>query len=504
VRGWSLALLLAIAAGVTGCGDEALWTRWRAERARWQAEREIRRIELHPSLASVRDFQRAEGWLDRVVRIAPFERWASASAPGDPQVAREVAVISGRAIVRRAELDLMRARRPEAIAALQRAYERAEALPEVAREAAFRCAQALDQADRHDEALAWWQRCAERFSPYDSTTGLPVPEVVEAASTAATRLREHPSASGPPTADALLSKVEGRLAEALARPRPGAEPASELAWRALAALRTQKGDATGAMQALRAALPSASGDEARGALLLDLGRTALAAHAPDTARAYASWAGELGGEARREALQVIARSWEIAAMPDSAIAAWSRLIEEYPKAQDSAAESRFRRGRILESIGRWEAARTEYRTLAATFPSHPYSFEGQLRIVQHHVQNHEPDLAKHEAEHLVEAMDNLIATQHDDGVQRAARRTRGEALLAMGDPARAFAALADVWRRWPNTPAGVEAAWKAVEVAAGPLADRAASDSVLSEIASGAPDPEERLRARERLHRRAE
>ena len=499
IRAVRVLLVLLAAATVSGCGDPALWTRWQAERARWRADREIRRILLNPTLASVRDFQRAERDLELVGRIAPIERWTSPSRPGDPGVARQVAVISGRALVRRAELDLMRARRPEGILALANAFERTRMLPEVARAAAYRSAQALDQAGREGEALAWWIRLAREFEPYDAATGLPVTEVLEGASQAARRLERGAPAPDGVTPRTLLAGVEQRLATALDHPAPGTEPPSELAWRALGAIRTEMGDAEGAMRALRAALPSARTDDARAMLVLDLGRAALAAQWPDSARAYARWAGASGGEIRMEALHVIARSWEIAARPDSAIDAWSRLIEEYPKAQDSAAESRFRRGLLLEGIGRWEGARSEYRALAATFPSHPYSFDAQLRIVQHHVRTGEPDLARSEAEHLVEAMDYLIATQHDDAVQRAARRTRGEALLAIGDHARAFAAFADVWRRWPSTTTGVEAAWKAADVAAGPLSDRAASDSLLAEIASDAPSPEERLKARERL-----
>lgn len=497
MSGGRVLLGLALAVTAAGCGDPALWARWRVERARWAAEREIRRIELTPQLATARDFTRAAALLDRAATIAPLERWAAPGAPGDPAVAREVAVLTGRALIRRAELDLMRARRPEGITALESAFHRARALPEVARDAAHILASALDHLGRDDEALEWWRRLATDFAPYDPATGRPVEPVLEAARIASRRLEQR---GRPEAGDSVLAGVERRFAAGLdaTTVAPG-----ERAWRALGGLRTLRGDPHGALHALRSALRGAATAEVRATLLLDLGRAALAAGWPDSARAYAAVPARMGGEARRHALRLEARAFEAAGAADSALATWARLIEEYPKAQDSAAEARHRRGAILEGLGRWEAARSEYRTLAAAHPSHPLAFESLLRIVQYHVARGEREIARLEAGRLVENMDYLIATQHDEGVQRAARRTRGEALLAVGDHARAFEALAEVWRRWPATPGGVEAAWKAAEVAAGPLADRAASDSLLAEIAGGALDPEDRVRARSRLGRPA-
>jgi tetratricopeptide (TPR) repeat protein len=485
----------AIAITLAGCGDPALWARWRAERGMWIANRRVERIDLRPSLATDGDWNRAAAAFDAVARAFPVERWSVPGAPGRPAIAREVAVISGRARLGRATLDFRRGRSGEAAAAYADIFARCGALPEIAREAAAGYARALARDGRESEALGWWDRLSRDFDLLDPASGEPVRAVLDGVARAAeTRARDGDAA----TADSVRSAAVRRLEAAIAA--RGADRAGEAAYRALAGLRLDRGDAPGYRAAMRSALTRAGSNERAALVAREIAQVSLARGDADTAIVYAGWTARgFGGAARLEGMRLEAHAWEAAGSPDSALAAWTRLLEAYPKAQDAVAESRFHRGALFESLGRWEQARSELRALVASQPSHPLALAALERIVDHHVRAGELELAKLEGRRAVEVLDYLISTQHDPDVQRAARRTRARILVEVEDWTRACDALADVWLRWPGTPAGDSSAWEAAGIAAGRLHDRRRADSLLTALAAGGSDSTLRAAARTRI-----
>ena len=225
----------------------------------------------------------------------------------------------------------------------------------------------------------------------------------------------------------------------------------------------------------------------RAEIVLQLGECALEAGRPDSARAYAFWVERGFTDGRGEGILLEARAWELRGPPDSALDAYERFLDAYGDSPSQAAV-RFRRGMILERIDRWEQARSEFRALAAEQPSHPLAFAALLRIVNHHAVRGERDLARFEGRHGIETLERLIATHGDPGVVFAARRTRAEVLLLIEDYAAASQAFAELWSRYPETPAGMAAGVRAAQVAEQRLGDRRRALDLYRDLATHATD----------------
>ncbi len=494
----ALALLPAlVAALVAGCGDPVLWARYRAEREFWRARRLAERAGARPGEAAGADYRRAVEAFRAIPARFPAAVWAGARRGS---MAREVGAVSGRAAIACARLEELRGQADLALAGYAGATRDYASIPVVALEAAAARADLLSRLERGAEALDAWIGVARDYPLVDPEGTKALQPALDAPLRAAAMLDR---AGRGAERDSLLEAAEVRLLESLtSAPGGAAAPALCLA---LAALRQQRGDLDGALEALRRTLREPA-DRANAPLrVLALARASLEGGRPDSARAYAEWA-ERGfdGRVRAQGMLYTARAWEAGGPPDSALAAYARLLEAYPKAQDSSAEARFRRGDIFERRGSWEPARSEYRALAAAQPTHPLSFEAVLRVVQHHARLGEDDLARMEARRALATMDYLIATQRDETVEQWARRTRAELMIATGDAEAACGALADLWRRYPGTPLGTDAGLKAAGLAELALGDRTLALELYREVAAGARDPDARRRARaaaERLQR---
>jgi hypothetical protein len=493
-RGFPLIALTLLAVTLAGCGDPALWARWRAERALWLARRAVRRIDVRPQLATDADFRRAAVRYDRLIADYPAAVWMGERPPGSPVLARDVAVIAGRAAIERARLDEKRGRTAEALAGYARARGEFDALPDIAVDAGAAQATALERAGRGAEAVPVWEHLARAYGPLDPATGAAYGPVLDGT----LRIAAYHAAGGRAAAsESTLAAGEARLAGAMAaRPR-----VPEGAWLALSDVRAARNDLDGCLDAVRQAL--ARGEVAadrRGELVLLLAQRSLEGRRPDSARAYAHWAAtEFWFTDGLAAMTDVARAWEMSGPPDSALGAWSRLLETYPKEQDATAEARFRRAVILEGMDRWDNARTEFRALAAAQPSHPLAFEAQLRIVQHLARNGEPEAAHSEGLAAVDNMERLIETQHDLGIQRAARHTRAELFVALEDWPKACDALAEQWHNDPGADSSAAAGLQAAGIAETHLGDRARAAALYRELAGGAADPDIRDAAADRL-----
>ncbi|MBI5709893.1 MAG: hypothetical protein HZC42_06250 [Candidatus Eisenbacteria bacterium] len=482
----AVAALLALA----GCGDSALWARWRAERGLARAERLLARVQVNPRLAPEADVARAAAACRRLVAEFPPAAWAGPAGRSTP--GREIVTASGRAALALARLDALRGRTDAALEGYARVRtEWSEVLP-VAIEAAVSRARLLERSGRVDEAVAAWLDLAHDFPPAEPQSGRPLPEVMDAPLFAA---RDRLARGERAAADSLLRDAERTWTDAAARER--GRPAAPELWVRLADARTARGDAAGARDALRQALAEPAGGVLAPRLVLTLAQRALEAGAPDTALAYTAWAERgFGGAAAPEARQIAARAWEVAGRPDSALEAWERVLDAGPASEDEDAGARFERARLLESLGRWEQARGEYRALASGLPTHRLAFAALLRIVRHHRSRGEHTLAGMEARHALEAVDALIASQHDDSIQVRAGQARAEILFETGDETRACGTLAGLVRRYPAAALDPALLLRAAGAAETRLANPDLALEFYRDLAARAADPELRRRAR--------
>lgn len=463
-----VAALLVAALFAAGCGDPDLWARFRAERGTWRIAREIQRITIEPRLASPRDFRRAEAACREVLAAFPAADWAAPERLEDAR-ARDVAAEAGKAAIALGRIAELRGAPEEALAHYESALADWGALPEVGLEAALAQARLHDAAGRTVEAAAAWRRIARSFDPRDGRGGVRQ-EVLEAPRRAAALERE---IGREREAQALLRDAIGRLERLAAAEQDSGRAVAW--WEALAEGHEAVGDPERALEARERAVSAtpAGWERERERLGLERARALLAAGRPDEARAAAAplrsaWR----MEHRLAAYLLVGRAFAAAGRLDSALAAWDRIIDDHANAIDAAAEARWLRGSALQAAGRWEEARTEYRTLAATYPAHRLAMQAMGRMVEYHARRGEDVLAQQEARHAIELMDRLILGQRDLDVQFEARLMRALLLEAAGSPEEAFEALAGFWRRYPRSYDGQAAGLRAAGIADSALNDR--------------------------------
>lgn len=462
-----LALLAVLALGLAGCGDDGLWARWTAERGAWRARRAVERIALNPDVASPRDWERAAAACRTVTDRFPAGTWSERARAGSPYAAG-VLDASGRAAMLLARLDDLHGRPDEAAAGYERVRTGFREAPAVSLAAAVARARLLEREGRGADAEAAWSLLAREYRAADPATGEVVDAVLDAPLYVARGRRLRGDGAG---VDSALRAAE-RLYEGLLPGQRGRPAIAGLCLR-LSEARWARGDAPGALAALRTAL----GDPAAGPLVprlvLLLGQRALEGVSPDSALAYARWAARGFGPATRPAgLLLEGQAWRAGGATDSALRVYERLIEEDPEEPDAVARARYERARLLEDLGRWDQARGEYHALAGAAPAHPLALESQLRVVRHYLARGERELGAMEARHAMQALDDLLAGQQDDSVQVRVGEARARLLLETGAARRACGALAALLRRYPEAPLDAALLARAGETAETELDDR--------------------------------
>ncbi len=470
----TLAALAALAGMLAGCGDDTLWQRWQAERAAWHAARMVARIRLEPTLASEAQWTGAERAYRAIAARWPAATWAPRSARAG--AARDVALTVGRAVVADGAFEELRGRPQVALERYETALRDWSAVGAVALDAWIARARLLDAQGRDAESAAAWAQVAtfDAFGSGEHVREEVLDAPLLAARTLADMGEEH-------AADSLLTAAAGRFERMLAVERDPLIAAA--VWTRLGEARASLGDAPGAYSALRRvlAIPEARAGAPQTVLLL--AQRALDLGQADTSRAYARWARDgFGRRARAAGLRLEALAWEASGPPDSALAVWATVIDDYGDAPDLAAEARSRRATLLERLGRWEQARSEYRALSAAEPTHALALAGLLRIVAHHHERGEDALARIEGAQAIEMLDRIIATQHDQDVSFGARQTRAEVLEQLGD-AGAEQALTEVWRSDPGRPGAATAGLAAARRALARPGGRAAAESLFRDVA---------------------
>jgi len=478
---------LLLAAG--GCGNPTLWARYRAERDSWHARKLVDRVRVNPRFATPHDYARARAAFEAITRRFPASTWDRAWRPG---TARDVAVISGSAAISCAHLDELSGNPGAAIAGLERIEREWAAVRPVARAAAIARAESCERAGRLGEAAQCWRAVALADPWVDPASGAIDPQVAGAAAHAAGLLRGQGRGAA---ADSLLDAVDRRESAALATGRASASRPDH--WERLAGLRVLQGDTPGALAAMRSALADSAARRERPRLLLGAARLALEGGRPDSARAYAALVDSgYGRGPRADGRLVTAEAWEVSKQPDSALTAYAAYLDMNSQNADGMAEARFRRGGIYERTGRWEQAHSEYRALQAAQPTHPLAFASMLRIVNHHLERGETDLAHLEARNAVDQLDQILATQSDDTVALEAGATRAELLVKLDRAAEACDALTALWRRYGHVAEGAGAGLEAAALAERALGDPARARDLYEEIATHAADRAARDSAR--------
>jgi tetratricopeptide (TPR) repeat protein len=489
-----VALLLC----VSGCGGGDLWTRWQAERGVWRAQRAVQRIEINPRIASAGDWSRAGAACRAVASRFPAAVWSSRARTGAP-LAADVLEASGRAALLLARLDDLRGRPDEAIAGFDRVRREYRLSVGISEEAAVSRARLLDQEGRAAEAEEAWGDVARDYPPADPRSGVVFEAVMDAPLILARERRARGDERG---VDSVLRAAEAVYLRAL--PGQRGLPAAPALWFRMSEARSARGDAPGALEALRQALADPAAGPLASRIVLTLAERALEGVGADTALAYAHWAARgFDAEARAAGLLVAARAWRARGAPDSALQSYEALLEEEPGAAETAVEARFARARLLEDLGRWDQARGEYHALAGTAPTHPLALEGMLRVVRHHLGHGERELGMAEARHALEALDAQIATQQDDSIQVRAGETRARLLFEMADVRGGCGELAALLRRYPEAPLDATLLVSAAEVAETRLSDIDLALVLERAAAVRASDPELRRRARAAAERLA-
>lgn len=472
-------LLLALAA--SGCGDPDLWARWQAERALWLAER------ARSGAGIGSEATRAlEPRFARIVEQFPASRWAPRAL--HPGVARDVAVVASQAQLRLAGMALDR---NELALAAERAARLAadwEAVPPLAAPGLEQLASARIRLG--DEAGA--QRALEgivRTAPLLAEDGRSLDRVAAKAPFTLARIAR--ARGDEPAAQWALLRIEARAVEALPRADEGTRLAIE---HFRSQVRIARGDLMGAFaKEHELAARSQPGEQA--AALLDLAEAALDLGLPDRAMEFAreaetSLSRRVGGVA----MLVSARCQLAIAQPDSALSTLERLSERWYDLGALTPEVRFLRGEALEMLQREESARSERKALIAGYPTHPLAFLALVRVVAHHVDAGQGDLARLEGAQALATLQRTLTQHRDPDVLREVIRARTDILERLGRTAEADSSAFELFGRFPDD--SIAQALVLTAVSRWPPSRGSQAALWRARIASRSMSPEVRARAR--------
>lgn len=466
---------------LTSCGDPVVWDRWQAERSLWRADRARSRA------GRGGDESRAlEPSYERIVAEYPAAVWAPrARTPGR---GRDVASAAARAQWRLTLLASDRGEHDLAASRAARLVEDWQTVPALAALGSDRLAEARVRSG--DEAGA--QAALEPLvatAPLLTDDQRALVRIVAEAPFALARIAR--ARGDEPSAMSALLRAEAKAVEAA--PRVGARTRELLDLYRLRC-RAARGDVLGAL-APAAARARNTPAEDRPLAFLDLAEAAHELGQPDSARLYAheaeqSTSRRIGGRA----MLVVTRAWLELGLADSALAELDHLSERWYDIGALSPESRFLRGEALSALGREETARAERRALLAGYPTHPLAFLALERIVTHHVDAGQRELARLEGDQALATLARTLQNHRDPVVQREAMLTRTRLLDRLGPATAADSSAFDVFERFPDDSAAQVTLLDRLDL----WPPEAQADAALwrARIASRSMAPEVRARAR--------
>ena len=473
--------LVVLALTLAGCGDPELWARWQSERALWRAEHARSGAGLGSEASRA-----LEPRFARIVEQFPASRWAPRAI--HPGVARDVAVAASQAQLRLAGLALDRNDPELAAARAERLATDWEAVPLLAAPGLEKLAAARVRLG--DEAGA--QQALERIvsrTPLLAEDGRSLVRVSAQAPFALARIAR--ARGDEPAAQWALFRVEAHALEAL----PRADEATRVA---IEHFRSQvqiaRGDRAGAL-AREHELAARAGPDSRAGLLISLAETALDLGLPDSALVFAreaepSLSRRVGGVA----MLVSARCQLAMAQPESTLATLERLSDRWYDLGALAPEVGFLRGDALEELQREESARAERKALIAGFPTHPLAFLALVRVVSHHVDAGQTELARLEGAQALATLERTLAQHRDPDVLREVIRARTDILERLGRTAEADSSAFELFGRFPGD--SIAQALVLTAVDRWPPSSSAQAALWRARIASRSMSPEVRARAR--------
>ena len=445
--------LILAALALAGCGDPALWARWKSERALFHLRALEHRIVA--SGAPEAERLRLEEGYGALLEAYPPERWAAWGGGA----AREVALAAGTAGLSRARSEASRGAHAAAERDLASLEPRVARLPGVllgarlARLAALERLGRFDDAGLEREAIAGMDPLAEG--------GEAAQPVLDAAMQLVAERRALGEEAG---AASAIAHAEASFTAALARADSAqADPLAE----ALSQVRAARGDAAGALASLRARLlrasPGGVPDRVRA-----MASRALQAGAPESAIVYSRWASCARrfparggtGEADRGAVRSTCSAGRTRRSPATTSCCRAGTI---PAASGRSRATGARSCWSATVCGRWRSI--EYDALAAIYPTHPLAFLSARQIVQHHLRANEPELARVAGETALENLRRLLRTNRDPSVQRRPRRSRETCCSRSGGYPEAETVMLDLWRRFPGDSTAEAAALRAARLA---------------------------------------
>ena len=438
----TLALLAAMipVLGIVGCGDDALWARWCAERALYRAHTRAERVKAHPDAAGPSEWDGAERALARVAELYPVDVWLARGAGP----ARQVASASGHAWLELARLQVARGRDSIAVATFVTLAAWQEPMPGLAIEALAGEAAAAEHRGDFDAQLAALSALSRIDPLADREQMVPAPVLLDAPLAVA---REWRARTRVAIADSVLEAADARFAAVLPLAAgPAVAPLAE----ALARIRVARGDGEGALAALHIAFNRSSKAE-RPTRLLAMAQSALDTGLEDSVKVYAREAARLDGSSRiaGRALLLEAQAWTRRGTVDSALAAYFNLLNRWPDPGAIGPQARYEHALLLDQVGRWEAARPELFAVAARYPTHPLAFAALGYVVEHDLRHGNVELAQVTGATELDKLTYQLATNRDPDVQRQARTLRAELQLALGRTGAAESTYVELWREFP-------------------------------------------------------
>ncbi|MFI5369998.1 MAG: tetratricopeptide repeat protein [Candidatus Eisenbacteria bacterium] len=489
--------LAALVLLVSGCGKGELWTRWRAERALWKAHRLETRILSNPMDSTRVD--RVMRAYRRVTVTFPATRWVPRWTTSGDSLARDIAQVSGKAMLHMGDLEARRGRLDAAREVYDEAAVAYGPVWPIAFESRIALAEALEAADDSAAAVTDWESAA-RLGRVVDPDSLAISERTFAV--AQRVMSFHRDAGRITSADSLRDAMVGAIDQAL-HARADDSLAVQLWIRRAEVLvgRGRPSDLAEASTSLYRALGDPLGGASARDAMLALGETWLAAGVTDSAVSWARHAEEHSAPFELEAaVDLEARAWIAAGRTDSAAAALDRLADTRHLPVGVSTRARYREAVLLENAERVELARSAYHSVIASDPLSQEAFDSMERLVREHTRRGEPEFAEEEARRGLDLVDRTLATVRDPEVRARARLTRGRLLALIGDDRGAQEEFEGLWRDCPGLPEGAQAGFEAAALA-DHLNDRARAVSLYEAIAMRAPAPATRDSARRAVER---
>lgn len=484
---WALAVLALAAAG---CGDRGLYERYTAERMFWKAARDARRLELGQRVVPDSEIDAVSAGFHRIVERFPPAEWASSEKDGSED-ARIVSRVVGEALFRRAEL-LASKHKPEQARAACEELLRHYPNGELAVRATYLKAHLLRGEEKIPEAASLLAALSENQPVVKADGKTPEDGVIEAplyaarwyaaAGDTAAAVRELEAAVG--FYRGVLRQHPGSYTALFTRVRLFTALASRAHWEpAIATMQEVVEDPLFIREDTEGLMGVSGRMEIAGIYALQLGRPEEGLRVlrdmtergvpPKAAARVKLMQGQLTAVAgrREEALEIL-----------------GGVLDEHAHDVESCAQAYFVRGGIYESLGRWDNALVEYRTLISKFPRTRLGLAAPLQIAARYQRVGDEQAGGAALAHAIEDYRRVIEADPSSNEALLAREYMATVYLAQQNWAEAASALGDLASETTGSPAAAQAMWREAWIYDEKLDQSEEAEKRLEQLVSAYPD----------------